>query len=705
MTPDSTLCADACQETLSQAVSMPWQSSRRSPSSTRPRPTMATPRIPDAAEAALAWHEPPEPDREAEHEEAREVGGELVVEPGARGGQRPEVADVVVERAERLGLRDVAEHDPESERHRGRARRRWSGRSPARDGVSTNRGSARAMRARVGGSAAESVRIAGARRRLLYPRPRCAPRSSPSRRDARRRRRRARLPRPRRASSGRASRTSPASSSRRAGRSRSTSSAGRGRAGRRRSSPCSRTSTITGRETLTAMQRRLATTATAAGVNGDYFTFATGRRAASCSATASSRRRRAATARARASRPTERSTCAGSRSSARGAGSPRPARARASTLRRPRTAPRSTRGVGSATPAIPGASAVVLFPFPAAAPNVDLVAPVVEERVDGGSVAIPLGGAVLVARGLAAPRSTLGGARSARRRRCGSPPARLARHRSPRSAAGRRSSGTATPVFRAGEAFTHAQLAPRAPRSAVGQLADGRIVLVAVDGRQPGYSVGMTNFELAQTLVRLGAVTGMALDSGGSTTMAFDGALLNRPVRRARALDLDRRSCSSTRASSRPTRRPSSRRTVTGSRRRPACATARPAVDGDVTLRGAGGHAARDDDRRASSRARTRVAVPAGRPRRPPPAPGRWTLRRSSAVDEIGAGVARCRGRSCSTTRSASSGAAARGSSRRRAGSSPITWRLARERARVTVTILDARGALVRDARSAARPR
>ena len=54
-------------------------------------------------------------------------------------------------------------------------------------------------------------------------------------------------------------------------------------------------------------------------------------------------------------------------------------------------------------------------------------------------------------------------------------------------------------------------------------------MLVAVDGRQPGYSVGLTNFELAQALVRLGAVTGMALDSGGSTTMAFDGTLLNRP--------------------------------------------------------------------------------------------------------------------------------------------------------------------------------
>ena len=55
-----------------------------------------------------------------------------------------------------------------------------------------------------------------------------------------------------------------------------------------------------------------------------------------------------------------------------------------------------------------------------------------------------------------------------------------------RSVAARRSCGTARPVFRAGEAFTTNQLGQRAPRSAVGQAADGRIVLVAVDGRQPG---------------------------------------------------------------------------------------------------------------------------------------------------------------------------------------------------------------------------
>ena len=85
------------------------------------------------------------------------------------------------------------------------------------------------------------------------------------------------------------------------------------------------------------------------------------------------------------------------------------------------------------------------------------------------------------------------------------------------------------PVWTAGEDFLPSQLAPRNPRTAVGQRADGKIILLAVDGRRRGFSVGMTNWELAQAMVRLGAVTASALDAGGSTTMAFDGKLLNRP--------------------------------------------------------------------------------------------------------------------------------------------------------------------------------
>jgi hypothetical protein len=53
--------------------------------------------------------------------------------------------------------------------------------------------------------------------------------------------------------------------------------------------------------------------------------------------------------------------------------------------------------------------------------------------------------------------------------------------------------------------------------------------MVVVDGRQSGYSVGMTTFEMAQTMVRLGAVRAMQLDGGGSSTLAFGGVVLNRP--------------------------------------------------------------------------------------------------------------------------------------------------------------------------------
>ena len=85
------------------------------------------------------------------------------------------------------------------------------------------------------------------------------------------------------------------------------------------------------------------------------------------------------------------------------------------------------------------------------------------------------------------------------------------------------------PIFRALEAFTVDQVTGFDPRTAVGQRADGSLVFVAVDGRQPGYSAGITNFDLAKLLARLGAETGSALDSGGSTTLAFEGRLLNRP--------------------------------------------------------------------------------------------------------------------------------------------------------------------------------
>ena len=50
------------------------------------------------------------------------------------------------------------------------------------------------------------------------------------------------------------------------------------------------------------------------------------------------------------------------------------------------------------------------------------------------------------------------------------------------------------PIFHAGESFASRQLNSRQARGAIGQLADGRIVLVGVDGARPAYSIGMSNY-------------------------------------------------------------------------------------------------------------------------------------------------------------------------------------------------------------------
>jgi flagellar hook assembly protein FlgD len=85
------------------------------------------------------------------------------------------------------------------------------------------------------------------------------------------------------------------------------------------------------------------------------------------------------------------------------------------------------------------------------------------------------------------------------------------------------------PVFRPNENFGDPILNTRGARSAVGQLSDGRVLLVTVEGGSSAYSVGMTNYELAVALARLGAVTAMGLGSGAPAAMAFDGSLLTRP--------------------------------------------------------------------------------------------------------------------------------------------------------------------------------
>ena len=182
---------------------------------------------------------------------------------------------------------------------------------------------------------------------------------------------------------------------------------------------------------------------------------------------------------------------------------------------------------GRATPRIAGSYSIVLSPFPASVPNTDPVAPVTA-ATQSESVRIAPGTAVLVARGNAAAKlqaeAQIGATVTLRlilqpdwptvSDAVGGGPVLVRDGR---------------PVYRANEAFEVSVIAPRHPRTAIGQLADGRTLMVVVDGRQSGYSVGMTTFEMAQTMVRLGAVRAMQLDGGGSSTLAFDGVVLNKP--------------------------------------------------------------------------------------------------------------------------------------------------------------------------------
>jgi len=186
-----------------------------------------------------------------------------------------------------------------------------------------------------------------------------------------------------------------------------------------------------------------------------------------------------------------------------------------------------TPAFGRTTPTNPSDLEMVLSDFPPARPGLDLSATVVEARPNGGTP-IPANGAVLVASGdqiaYLLNEAPLGQTLTVRLTL-----APLWNDVPDALGGGPILVSHGLPVFNALEFFTALDLARRLPRTAVGQKADGTIVFVTVDGSRPGYSNGLTNFELAQTMVRLGAVTACGLGTGVSATMAFDGRLLNRP--------------------------------------------------------------------------------------------------------------------------------------------------------------------------------
>ncbi|MBO7747991.1 phosphodiester glycosidase family protein [Paenibacillus sp. MWE-103] len=68
-----------------------------------------------------------------------------------------------------------------------------------------------------------------------------------------------------------------------------------------------------------------------------------------------------------------------------------------------------------------------------------------------------------------------------------------------------------------------------APRTVMAQQKDGTIMFVVIDGRQPGYSVGATLYDIQKLLLARGAVTAANLDGGSSTVLVKDDAVVNKP--------------------------------------------------------------------------------------------------------------------------------------------------------------------------------
>lgn len=68
------------------------------------------------------------------------------------------------------------------------------------------------------------------------------------------------------------------------------------------------------------------------------------------------------------------------------------------------------------------------------------------------------------------------------------------------------------------------------PRTGIGMVSTNHLVAVVADGRSSGYSRGVTLSEFGAIFASLGAVVAYNLDGGGSSTMVFNGALVNDPL-------------------------------------------------------------------------------------------------------------------------------------------------------------------------------
>lgn len=73
------------------------------------------------------------------------------------------------------------------------------------------------------------------------------------------------------------------------------------------------------------------------------------------------------------------------------------------------------------------------------------------------------------------------------------------------------------------------------PRTAIGQISEGHYLLVVSDGRTKE-SAGLSLWQLAELMQSLGAQIAYNLDGGGSSTMVFQGRVVNNPTTNGRSI-------------------------------------------------------------------------------------------------------------------------------------------------------------------------
>jgi len=67
-----------------------------------------------------------------------------------------------------------------------------------------------------------------------------------------------------------------------------------------------------------------------------------------------------------------------------------------------------------------------------------------------------------------------------------------------------------------------------APRTGIGQMADGTVIFVVIDGRQPTWSIGATLRDLMNVFDDYHAVNAVNLDGGSSSELVYNGKVANK---------------------------------------------------------------------------------------------------------------------------------------------------------------------------------